>query len=159
MFDLCVPVFQYQLSGKDAFRENFCCGIERDIVIGFFGFEGEVAEFFLLETCDPAAGFIVVRAVDGLDFVRKKFFQPCEFDRGSEAKMGGDFTGLDLGDFTGDEGGGVSGAGNIVEFSTAISNKSASEVALGDADGELIGKGGKDGFCDVFAVGVEVDVS
>jgi hypothetical protein len=72
--------------------------------------------------------------------------------------VGDDFAGFDLGDFTSDEGYSVSGTGNVFEFSTAIPDQAASEVALGDADGELIGKGSEDRFCDGFAAGLEVDI-
>lgn len=82
LFDLGVPVFQHQLTGEHAFRENFRGGIKWDIVIGFFRFQREIAEFFLLETDDSAAVFVVVRAVDDLDFIGEKFFQPRELDRG-----------------------------------------------------------------------------
>lgn len=111
-----------------------------------------------MEAHDSAPRLIVARAVDGLDFIGEKSIQPGEFDGGGEAEMGNDFAGFDLGDLAGDEGGGMSGAGNLVEFAPAVSDESAGEVALGDADGKLIREGGEDGFGDGFAVGVEVDV-
>ena len=71
--------------------------------------------------------------------------------------MGDDLTSFDFSDFRSNKCGGVTGTGNIIKFSAAISNQPTSEISLGDADGELIGEGGEDGFCYGFAVRVKVD--
>lgn len=91
-------------------------------MICFFAFEDEVTECFLLAADDSSTGFIVGCAVAGGDVFGEEFLEPWELDGGGEAEVGGGFSGFDFCDFAGDEGGGVPGAGLVIELSAAVSD-------------------------------------
>lgn len=122
LFDAVVPVFQGEFSGEDAFGEYFGGGIEGDVLVGFLGVEGEVAEFGLLEAGDSSTRFVVVGGVGGGDFVGEEFGDPGGVDGGGAAEVGDGFAGFDFGDFAGDEGVGFADAGGFVEVSAAVTD-------------------------------------
>ncbi len=142
---------------EDAGGEEFCGGVEVDAVVAFLSFEDEVAEFRFLAGDDAPADFIVCGAVGKGEVFREKFLKPFRVNSGGTAEVGDDLAGLDLGDFGGDEGGGVPDAGVLVELALAVADESAGEGALALADGELVAEGGEHGLADCDAVCLEVD--
>ena len=133
-----VPLFEFESSGGDLFREQPAGGVGRSIVT-LLGLKDEVTETSLDARDDATLRTVVADLIDRREFGREEFLEPGLLDGRRQGKISCHAAaGLDFIDLGRDQELGVTDGGFTAQFAGAPVHQGAAQRARVEADGEAI---------------------